>query len=68
MQGYTFNSSERIVLSGDTRTNAEMLTEIRGSSALGYSPAKGESRPGCWTVINTKYPSYRRGAVCVSRF
>jgi hypothetical protein len=36
MQGYTFNSSGRIVVSGDTTANAEMLTEIRGSSALGY--------------------------------
>jgi hypothetical protein len=36
MQGYTFNSSGRIVVSGDTSANAEMLTEIRGSSALGY--------------------------------
>jgi hypothetical protein len=35
MQGYTFNSSGRIVVSGDTSANAEMLTEIRGSSALG---------------------------------
>jgi hypothetical protein len=36
MQGYTFNSSGRIVVSGDTSANTEMLTEIRGSSALGY--------------------------------
>jgi hypothetical protein len=36
MQGYTFNSSGRIVVSGDTSANAEMITEIRGSSALGY--------------------------------
>jgi hypothetical protein len=36
MQGYTVNSSGRIVVSGDTTANAEMLTEIRGSSALGY--------------------------------
>jgi hypothetical protein len=36
MQGYTFNSSGRIVVSGDTSANAEMLTEIRGSTALGY--------------------------------
>jgi hypothetical protein len=36
MQGYTFNSSGRIVVSGDTGANAEMLTEIRGSAALGY--------------------------------
>jgi hypothetical protein len=36
MQGYTFNSSGRIVVSGDTSANAETLTEIRGSSALGY--------------------------------
>jgi hypothetical protein len=36
MQGYTFNSSGRIVVSGDTGANAEMLSEIRGSSALGY--------------------------------
>jgi hypothetical protein len=34
--GYTFNSSGRIVVTGDTSANAEMLTEIRGSSALGY--------------------------------
>jgi hypothetical protein len=36
MQGYTFNSSGRIVVSGDTSANAEMLTEIRGSRALGH--------------------------------
>jgi hypothetical protein len=36
MQGYTFNSGGRIVVSGDTDANAETLTEIRGSSALGY--------------------------------
>jgi hypothetical protein len=36
MQGYTFNSRGRIVVSGVTGANAEMLTEIRGSSALGY--------------------------------
>jgi hypothetical protein len=36
MQGYTFNSSGRIVVSGDTSANTEMLTEIRGSGALGY--------------------------------
>jgi hypothetical protein len=36
MQGYTFNSSGRIVVTGDTSANAEMLTEIRGSSALRY--------------------------------
>ncbi|MCW2648165.1 MAG: hypothetical protein JWP07_4274 [Pseudonocardiales bacterium] len=36
MQGYTVNSRGRIVVSGDTSANAEMLTEIRGSSALGY--------------------------------
>lgn len=36
MQGYTFNSSGQIVVSGDTSSNAEMLTAIRGSSALGY--------------------------------
>jgi hypothetical protein len=36
MQGYTFNSSGRIVVSGDTSANTEMLTEIRGSSGLGY--------------------------------
>lgn len=35
MQGYTFNSSGRIVVSGDTSANTEMLTEIRSSSALG---------------------------------
>jgi hypothetical protein len=36
MQGYTFNSSGQIVVSGDTSANSEMLTEIRGASALGY--------------------------------
>jgi hypothetical protein len=36
MQGYTFNAGGRIVVSGDTSVNAEMLTEIRGSRALGY--------------------------------
>jgi hypothetical protein len=29
-------ASGRIVVSGDTGANAEMLTEIRGSAALGY--------------------------------
>ncbi|MDX6705053.1 MAG: hypothetical protein QOI48_899 [Solirubrobacteraceae bacterium] len=37
MQGYTFNSGGRIVVSGDSSANAEMLTEICGSSELGYS-------------------------------
>jgi hypothetical protein len=36
MQGCTFNSSGRIVVSGDTSANAEMLTEIRGFRAPGY--------------------------------
>jgi hypothetical protein len=36
MQGYTFNSGGQIVVSGDTTANAEMLSEIRGSRALGY--------------------------------
>jgi hypothetical protein len=36
MQGYTFNSRGRIVVSGDTSANSEMLTEIRGSKALDY--------------------------------
>jgi hypothetical protein len=36
MQGYTVNSRGRIVVSGDTSANVEMLTEIRGSTALGY--------------------------------
>jgi len=35
MQGYTVNSSGQIVVSGDTGANAETLTEIRGSTALG---------------------------------
>lgn len=35
MRGYTVNSGGRIVVSGDTSANAEMLTEIRGPSALG---------------------------------
>jgi hypothetical protein len=37
MQGYTVNSRGRIVVSGDTGADAEMLTEIRGARALGYS-------------------------------
>ncbi|HEY3716501.1 MAG TPA: hypothetical protein VGL39_18400 [Jatrophihabitantaceae bacterium] len=36
MQGYAFNSGGRIVVSGDTTANNEMLTEIRGSRVLGY--------------------------------
>jgi ribonuclease BN (tRNA processing enzyme) len=36
MQGYTFNAGGRIVVSGDTSADAEMLTEIRGCRALGY--------------------------------
>jgi hypothetical protein len=36
MQGYTFNSKGEIVISGDTSSNQETLTAIRGSSSLGY--------------------------------
>ena len=38
-QGYTLNSSGRLVVSGNTSSNAESLTEIGGSSVLGYSPS-----------------------------
>jgi hypothetical protein len=41
MQGYTFDSRGRIVVSGDTTANAETLTEIRGSRALGYPLGRG---------------------------
>jgi hypothetical protein len=34
-QGYTLNSSGRIVISGNTSSNAELLTEVGGSSVLG---------------------------------
>jgi hypothetical protein len=37
-QGYTLNSSGRIVISGNTSSSAELLTEIGGSAVLGYSP------------------------------
>jgi hypothetical protein len=36
MQGYSFDSSGQILVSGDTSTNKEMLTAIGGSKALGY--------------------------------
>lgn len=34
-QGYTVNSRGQILVSGNTSANAEMLTAISGSSALG---------------------------------
>ncbi len=37
-QGYTFDSKGQILVSGDTSSEQETLTAIRGSSALGYSP------------------------------
>jgi hypothetical protein len=36
MQGYTADSSGQIVVSGDTTSDQEQLTEISGSRALGY--------------------------------
>jgi len=35
-QGYTFNAKGQIVVSGNTSSNQETLTEIDGSAALGY--------------------------------
>src|SRR5258708_6272622 len=35
-QGYTFDSKGQILVSGDTSSEQETLTAIRGSSALGY--------------------------------
>jgi hypothetical protein len=46
-QGYTLNSNGRIVISGNTSSSAELLTEIGGSGVLGYSPSQrwqGESQ------------------------
>jgi hypothetical protein len=46
-QGYTLNSGGRIVVSGNTSSSGELLTEIGGSSVLGYSPSQrwqGESQ------------------------
>jgi hypothetical protein len=34
MQGYTFDAAGNLVVSGDTSTNEETLTEISGTSAL----------------------------------
>jgi hypothetical protein len=36
MQGFTFDSRGRILVSGDTSSNKEMLAAIGGSRALGY--------------------------------
>jgi hypothetical protein len=36
MQGFTFDSRGRILVSGDTTSNEEMLTAIGGSRVLGY--------------------------------
>jgi hypothetical protein len=36
MQGCTFDSCGHILVSGDTTSNEEKLTEIGGSTALGY--------------------------------
>ena len=36
MQGYTFESCGHLLVSGDTTSNQETLTEIAGSTALGY--------------------------------
>jgi hypothetical protein len=36
MQGFTFDSRGRILVSGDTSSNEEMLTAIGGSRAIGY--------------------------------
>jgi hypothetical protein len=35
-QGFTFNSRGRILVSGDSGSNSEMLTALGGSRALGY--------------------------------
>jgi hypothetical protein len=46
-QGYTLNSSGRIVVSGNTSSSAELLAEIGGAGVLGYSPDdrwQGESQ------------------------
>jgi hypothetical protein len=40
-QGYTLNSGGRIVVSGNTSSSGELLTEIGGSGVLGYSPSQG---------------------------
>jgi hypothetical protein len=36
MQGYTFDSKGEILVSGGTSSDQEMLTAIRGTSAIGY--------------------------------
>jgi hypothetical protein len=41
MQGFTFDSSGHIFVSGDTSSNTEMLTVLGGSTALGYPASAG---------------------------